>query len=154
MNRLLLPALALAFVLGASGAAAQSVRAELLRPAPGLTIAEASLAPNAGINLRRNDPVTSGAWDTTYGVLALVQREDGRYIGSYSNYGKVNGRREGRTLIGRFYHPNDSGECPTAVQGSTNWGRFEFTFDRDGSFTGKWGWCDGEMTYGWNGTMK
>ncbi|HIG74013.1 MAG TPA: hypothetical protein EYQ24_05405 [Bacteroidetes bacterium] len=118
-----------------------------------IRLTDVTLAPNRGIPVRVPNvlhPV--GSWDSTYGTLTMVQRADGRYIGNYSTYGKVNGRVEGQTLVGRFYHPENSGTCETTVQGSTNWGRFEFTFDRNGNFEGRWGWCGGEMTYSWDGT--
>lgn len=99
----------------------------------------------------RTPPVV-GTWDSTYGPLTIVQREDGRFIGNYSSYGRINGRMNGDgKMTGTFYHPVDNGTCSTTRQGSTNWGHFEFTFAPDySSFKGKWNWCGGDLTQDWN----
>lgn len=144
MNRFLSLLALLALVLvGTQAASAQAPRTlEIIPP----TIDFERFTP-------RITPMPVGSWDSTYGTLTVIQREDGRFIGNYSTYGRINGRMEGNTMVGTFYHPNSSGRCTDRRQGSTNWGKFEFTFARDGrSFDGKWNWCGNDLTLDWDAT--
>lgn len=118
-----------------------------------------SLNVDPTVNFERLRPASApavGSWDSSYGALTIVQRADGRFIGNYSTYGRINGRMDGEgKMVGTFYHPENSGACSTTRQGSTNWGRFEFTFAPDySSFKGKWNWCDGELNRTWNASKN
>ena len=148
MTRFLsLLALALFIALGAPASDAQT-------PVRISTVDLDRIEPTINFDrIRRPAPAAIGSWDSTYGTLTIIQREDGKFIGSYSDYGRINGRMSGDTFVGNFYHPEDSGACTDERQGSTNWGRFEFTFSDDGqSFTGRWSWCGRDLDRTWNGT--
>ena len=144
MNRILsLLALVALVLVGTHAASAQAPRVIDIDPP---TIDFDRIAP-------RIVPMAVGSWDSTYGTLTMTQREDGRIIGNYNTYGRLNGRLNGNKMTGTFYHPNNSGRCSDRRQGSTNWGKFEFTFSSDRrSFEGKWNWCGRDLTYSWDAT--
>ncbi|MEC8557425.1 MAG: hypothetical protein VXZ82_20680 [Planctomycetota bacterium] len=79
---------------------------------------EDAIAPKAEVGF-------AGKWDSTYGVLTLVESESGNFNGTYDG-GKLSGKVDGRKLRFTYQDLAGAGE-----------GWFEVSKDRQ-SFSGKW----------------
>jgi hypothetical protein len=56
----------------------------------------------------------------------------------------------GNVLVGYWIEDQSASSCDEPKNGRDHWGRFRLVFTGD-SFTGDWGYCDGELVSGWNG---
>lgn len=95
-----------------------------------------------------------GTWDTSFGTMVLPDSIAGGVFGPYSeDNGRVIGDLRGSSLTGVWVEDGSDNECSTSRDGSTAWGRIDFTFDAERRvFSGRWGYCDGELSRDWEGT--
>ena len=109
-------------------------------------------------------PKIEGAWATSsFGPIdfKVKERKDDKgavvgldVSGAYpAQRGKIKGEMQGNKLVGYWFEPSSSVTCSTKREGSSNWGRVEFSFNDDGDmYDGKWGYCDETTERGWSGT--
>jgi hypothetical protein len=95
------------------------------------------------------------AWDSSYGEMLSDPLQPGTVAATYyEGDGRLTGTLDGRTYSGVWYHPDQSRNCSERY-GTTDWGRFEFTFNASfKALEGTWGYCDGATSAGWDGTKK
>ncbi len=82
-----------------------------------------------------------GTWNTNFGKMILTVRGD-EARGSYGPNNTVSGRIRGNQLEGTWRYTNG------------RWGRFAFTHDGRGGFSGRYGEKDGPMTSTWRGSCE
>ena len=106
------------------------------------------------VDIARRPAPSAGTWATTYGELVVTRRDDGKYLGTYGD-NRILGTLEDGVLTGIWYHPSASRSCGETKQGTTDWGRFRFTYAPDGSsFKGVWGYCDDAPAQEWSGRKE
>ena len=82
-----------------------------------------------------------GTWNTNFGKMILTVRGD-EARGSYGSTKTVSGRIRGNQLEGTWRYTNG------------RWGRFVFTHDGRGGFSGRYGEKDGPMASTWKGSCE
>lgn len=131
----------------------------VLRTPTGRAPVDIRTAPRARTQAatQRTAPRALGTWDTNYGEMVITRRDDGRFLGTVASHDvQMNGRMKDGKLAGTWYISSMSGLCDTERQGSSHWGKFEFTFsDETESFDGTYTLC-GESTEGvpWMGNKR
>lgn len=95
----------------------------------------------------------AGTWTTSEGELSLIQQGN-QITGSYpTDHGEVTGILYGDLLEGYWIEDASSERCSAAKNGRYYWGRLRLQFQGD-MFSGKWGYCENELSLNWTGKRK
>jgi len=95
----------------------------------------------------------AGTWTTSEGVLS-VEVDGSNVRGSYDvDEGRIEGTLDGNVLSGYWGEAGSARKCDTERLGTYYWGRIEWTFG-DGTFTGKWSYCEDEPSGSWTGGKR
>ena len=101
---------------------------------------------------REAKPVFSvnGRWQTSEGLMTLVQQGDA-VSGSYpQDRGEITGMMKGPVLEGYWIEDASGQKCAVEKNGRFYWGRIRFSFAKD-VFAGTWGYCDNAIDRKWTG---
>ena len=115
--------------------------------------ADRTSVPGPATTLRQR---ISGAWEATYGRIALSVLPDGGIAGHYpERNGRMFATLAGDILSGYWVEDSSAQRCATLIDNSPYWGRFTFRFlPGYREFSGKWGYCDSAPSNDWNGTKS
>jgi hypothetical protein len=95
----------------------------------------------------------AGLWATSEGELTLTQQGN-QITGSYPvDHGEVTGTLYGDLLEGYWIEDASDERCPSPKNGRYYWGRLRLQF-QDDRFSGKWGYCEKELSLNWTGQRK
>lgn len=94
-------------------------------------------------------------YSTSWGQMTLQKGAGPDVSGSYpEDNGRISGTLVGTTLSGYWIESDSDVECETIRDGSRHWGRMRMEFDAGfRSFTGLWGYCNGEQERDWSGNL-
>jgi len=93
----------------------------------------------------------NGTWETPWGRM-VIKQSGNTATGTYDiNDGKIFGSISNNVLEGYWTQNTGHQECSEPKYDSDSWGRIKFVFDTDKKFSGKWGYCDKELSREWPG---
>lgn len=98
----------------------------------------------------------TGAWTCEFGDTMLIDTATPEFKARFNfKQGRISGDLQGGVLEGLWIQGNETsrGRCKEKRDGSTDWGRIKLTFTGD-SYKGKWGYCDGNLSYKIAGKRK
>ena len=98
----------------------------------------------------------TGAWTSEFGDTMLIDTDLPAFKARVNfKQGRITGDLHGNALEGFWIQGNESsrGRCKEKRDGSTDWGRIQLDFTGD-SYKGKWGYCDGNLSYRLAGKRK
>ncbi len=100
-----------------------------------------------------NDYNLTGQWHSSEGEISF-QQHDNRVAGQYAtDNGELMGTLSNSVLRGYWIEDHSAQRCSTPKNGRYFWGRIEFHFTGN-RFSGKWGYCDGQLTGNWSGERR